>query len=276
MSSKSFMVGAVLSLSLALVGQPASAAIVAGFNSQTLARNDDGSTGSVALPFTVNFFGRTYSNIFVNNNGNLTFSGPRSDFTPVGLGTGYSGTAIIAPFFADVDTRGAGSGVTAYGTGTYEGRQAFGATWDKVGYYSGATDKLNSFQAILVNRSDVAIGDFDIFFRYGSIQWETGGASGGSGGRGGHSASMGFNAGTGNAPGTYYAAPGSLQNGALIDGGANALKDREFKFEVRGGVAEPVTIVPEPASWGMLVLGFGAVAMVARRRRPSPYTMISA
>lgn len=275
MSSKSFMVGAVLSLSLALVGQPASAAIVAGFNSQTLARNDDGSTGSVALPFMVNFFGRACSNISVNNNGNLTFSGPRSDFTPVGLGTGCSGTAIIAPFFADVDTRGAGSGVTAYGTGTYEGRQAFGATWDKVGYYSGATDKLNSFQVILVNRSDVATGDFDIFFRYGSIQWETGGASGGSGGRGGHSASMGFNAGTGNAPGTYYAAPGSLQNGALIDGGANALKDREFKFEVRGGVAEPVTIVPEPASRGMLVLGFGAVAVVARRR-PSPHTMIRA
>lgn len=269
-----FDVGAVLSLFV--VSQAARSEIVAGFNDKILERNDDGSTGSVALPFTLNFFGQTYTRLFVNNNGNLTFSAARGDFTPVGLGARYSGNAIIAPFFADVDTRSAGSGVTAYGTGTYEGRQAFGATWDKVGYYPGSVDKLNSFQAFLVDRGDVAIGDFDIFFRYGSIQWETGGASGGSGGRGGSSASMGFNAGTGNAPGTYYAAPGSLQNGALIDGGVHALKDREFKFEVRGGIAEPVTIVPEPASWAMLVLGFGVVGMVARRRRPGLYRTVNA
>jgi len=40
-----------------------------------------------------------------------------SQFTPNGLNTGV-GQPIIAPYFADVDTRGAGSGLVTYGAGT--------------------------------------------------------------------------------------------------------------------------------------------------------------
>src|SRR5437016_1606320 len=35
-------------------------------------RNDDGSSPAQTLPFTPNFFGRTFNQLFVNNNGNLT------------------------------------------------------------------------------------------------------------------------------------------------------------------------------------------------------------
>ena len=97
-------------------------------------------------------------------NGNITFSGPLSAYSPYGLAG--SNQSIIAPFFADVDTRGAGSALTSYGTGTYAGHTAFGITWPGVGYFSESTDKLDDFQVILVDRSDIDAGDFDIYFNY--------------------------------------------------------------------------------------------------------------
>ena len=65
-------------------------------------------------------------------------------------------------------------------------------------------------------------GDFDITLNYDEILWETGDASGGSGGEGGTSAAVGFSAGTGVA-GSFVQLPGSFENGALLDGGPNAL-----------------------------------------------------
>lgn len=85
-----------------------------GFNANTLPGNDDGSTGLVPIGFTVNFFGTNYSGLYVNNNGNLTFDAALSEFTPFDLTS--PNRVIIAPFFADVDTR-VGNVVT-FGTGT--------------------------------------------------------------------------------------------------------------------------------------------------------------
>jgi hypothetical protein len=50
--------------------------------SNILPRNDDGSTVMVALPFQINFFGTRYNQVYVNNNGNLTFLEPMRTFTP--------------------------------------------------------------------------------------------------------------------------------------------------------------------------------------------------
>ncbi|HXO14608.1 MAG TPA: nidogen-like domain-containing protein, partial [Mycobacterium sp.] len=180
----------------------------------TLPANDDGSTGQVALPFTLDFYGRSYSDLWVNNNGNVTFSGSLATYTP------FSFTAttppIIAPFFADVDTRGPGSGLVTYGNTTYEGHTAFCVDWPNVGYYYAHTDKLDDFQLLLVSRSDIAPGDFDIIFNYDRIAWETGDASGGSNGFGGASAGVGFANGDGNST-HFYSLPGTLQNGAFLD-----------------------------------------------------------
>ena len=69
------------------------------------------------LGFTINFFfGQSCSDVWVNNNGNVTFGAALSDYTPSNLTT--FGNPILAAFFADVDTRGAGSGVVDYGDGT--------------------------------------------------------------------------------------------------------------------------------------------------------------
>lgn len=86
------------------------------FTTNTLARNDDGSTGQVAIGFNLNFFGQTFSNLYVNNNGNVTFNGALSTYTPFNLIT--TNRAMLAPFFADVDTRNISSGVVQYGQAT--------------------------------------------------------------------------------------------------------------------------------------------------------------
>jgi hypothetical protein len=144
-----------------------------------------------------------------------------------------------------------------------------------VGYYSGHDNLLNDFQMILTNRSDIAAGDFDIYFNYNSMKWETGDASNGVGGFGGIPAAAGFSNGTA-VPGTFFQLPGSLVVGALIDGGPNALASNtndgvtgQYLFQVRNGsvvVTPPQNGVPEPATWAMLILGFGAVGLALRRR----------
>ena len=55
-------------------------AVRPGFNQNSLPANDDGSTGQVPVGFDLNFFGVPYSQLYVNNNGNVTFNGPLSDF----------------------------------------------------------------------------------------------------------------------------------------------------------------------------------------------------
>lgn len=270
-------------VALATVVAPAAVAgnVAAGFNTNTISANDDGSSSLVNLPFSANFFGNTYSNLYVNNNGNVTFTTPLSTYTPYGLGSGYSGQPIIAPFFADVDTRG-DSALTSYGNGSYDGHNAFGVTWPGVGYFSQGTDKLNNFQLIMVDRSDITAGDFDFYFNYDQIQWETGGASGGTDGLGGTSAAAGYNAGqTGNPAGTYAQLPGSLTNGALLDGGPNSLVANtndgtpgQFLFQVRNGtvITPPSTSVPEPSSLAMLMIGLlGLLGLGALRRKRNEF-----
>lgn len=245
-------------------------AVVGGFNAFTFPGNDDGAIGPIALGFTANFFGVNRTTTFISNNGYVTFNSAQGTFTPTGLGAGYSGQPIIAPFFADVDTRSGNP--TTYGYGTFNGRNTLGVNWIDVGYYSVHTNKLNSFQTLLVDRADTGAGNFDIFFNYDKIQWETGDASGGSNGLGGTSAAAGYNAGTG-APGSFFQLNGSLVNGAFLDGGPNSLVAGSnvnvagrYLFQVRNGNVIPGG-VPEPTTWALLILGFGAIGTAMRKAK---------
>lgn len=209
-----------------------------GFTANILPQNDDNSSNEVPLPFGVNFFGTTFNSLFVNNNGNVTFGEALSDFTPTGLNSDNGGIPIIAAYWADVDTSGAVAGgvetptipsaVVTYGVDTVNGHPAFGVDYENVGYYDTHTDKLNSFQLILIDRSDTGIaGAFDIEFDYDKIQWESGDASNGIEGLcGGQtsdcvSAAAGYSNGTGTA-GTNLQLPGSFVPGALLDNGPMA------------------------------------------------------
>ena len=246
-----------------------------GSTSNTLPRNDDGSTGLVNIGFNANFFGTTYSQLYVNNNGNLTFDNPLSTFTPFGL-VGTS-RVIIAPFFGDVDTRGLDSSEVTYGSGLLGGHDAFAANYVNVGDFAELPIH-NSFQVVLVNRSDIAPGDFDFEFNYTQINWETGQASGSdSQGLGGSSARVGYS----NGSSSSFELAGSAVNGALLDSnlvtglihnslgtpfdGATMLG--RYDFSVRNGVVvQPMGGAPEPATFGLFA-AIGLLGLMVARRR---------
>jgi hypothetical protein len=185
-----------------------------GCRDHQLEANDDESADVVGLGFTAHIFDSSSTQAYVNNNGNITFDQPLGEYTPFDFREANSPS--IDPFFADVDTRGDGSGVANYGTTTYEGHAAFCVIWDHVGYFGSHTDKTNTFQAILVDRGSDGV---DLVFNYDSIAWETGDASGGTDGFGGTSAAAGYTAGDGDSAHALML-PGSFANGGLLDSNA--------------------------------------------------------
>lgn len=203
-----------------------------------LGGNDDGSVGPIQLPFPVPVYGNTYTQFWINNNGNVTFTGPLSTYTAFAF-PNNRGIVIVAPFFADVDTRPAASGKVHYkATNDY-----IVVTWNNVGYYSNRTDKLNRFQLIITR-------DGYAGFSYANMQWTTGDASGGSGGFGGSPARAGFDAGNGRDALVFWEGntPQSLQ----------LLRCRTFWYNLRTGLPTedrdpPDTLIVEGPEAGSLV-----------------------
>lgn len=267
---------------LAAVAQAQAIRNNAGFNTNTLPGNDDGSTGLVGIGFSANFFGAVSSNLYVNNNGNVTFTAPLGIFTPFSLTN--TSTRIIAPFFADVDTRPVVIRDVTYGTDTVGGRAAFGVNWFDVGFFANQTNPTNNFQLVMIDRSDTGAGNFDFEFNYSRIRWETGQASGGSpAGLGGSSARAGFSNGLSGAAERSFELAGSAINGALLDAGPNALiaghlnsqlsegsggnvVRGRYLFTVRNGQVQVVPLPPAAlAGLGTLAAACGITAL--RRRR---------
>lgn len=195
----------------------------AGFGEGQLTRNDDGSTGvinitSVFGPGGLNFFGAQRSSLYVNNNGNITFTSSNGTYTPNAITAGFN-NPIIAPYWGDVDTRSGTVAPSPGGTSTGTNltwydldpvNRTFTVTWDDVGYYSAHTDKVNAFQLQLIGLGN---GDFDIVFRYEDITWTTGDASGGFQGLWGSVARAGYSSGNGM---NYYELPQSGNQSAML------------------------------------------------------------
>jgi gliding motility-associated-like protein len=180
-------------------------------------RNDDGSTGIIPLGFNFCFYGTTYTSCYINNNGNISFGNPYSTFSSNPFPD--PGFVMIAPFWGDVDTRNAASGLP------YFKRTATSliVKWSNVGYYSSMADKLNDFQLIITDGSDPILPNGNnVAFCYGDMQWTTGSASQGVGGFGGVPSTVGVNKGDGtnfiqigrfDAPGIAYDGPYGLNDG---------------------------------------------------------------
>ncbi|KAI0241926.1 Nidogen-2 [Lamellibrachia satsuma] len=129
---------------------------------------DDVSSDRVQLVRAITYFGHRYSSIYVNLNGVLTFKNGllryRSDKQlPIGR-------QIIAPFYADIDTRLSGNvyyresqdpslrkkaedeiGEHFPDSAGFRPQSLFIATWDDVGYYSEQYDLTNTFQVVIAS-----------------------------------------------------------------------------------------------------------------------------
>jgi hypothetical protein len=184
----------------------------------TMVENDDDSFGPFQLGFSFCFYGNNYNQVFINNNGNLSFGSPYYEFSPVGFPS--SEFTMIAPFWGDVDTRAQPTPETGTGMVWHKlesNPKRLIVIWDHVGYYSEHTDKLNTFQVIITDGNDPLIGiGNNVAFAYGEMEWTTGDASEGVDGFGGYPATVGVNKGDGtnfalvgrfDKPGTCYDGP---------------------------------------------------------------------
>ncbi|MBT4428757.1 MAG: hypothetical protein HOC88_17785 [Rhodospirillaceae bacterium] len=231
----------------------------AGFGEGSLARSDDSSLEvdiSAVFETGLNFGGTTFSEVFINDNGNLTFGDSLGTFTPFPI-TGTVFEPIIAPFFADVETSPGPSTLTPGGNSTGSNliyfdsdltSDTFTVTWDDVGFFADSTDFPNAFQVSLVDQGG---GDFDIIFRYEDINWVTGDASGGTDGLGGTIARAGVSAGNGT---DFFELPQSGDETAML--GLDEIGGAIFEF--RGGALVGTQVGLENGGDDILEGGAGA------------------
>jgi VCBS repeat-containing protein len=161
-------------------------------------------------PGGLNFFGNAYSTAYLGVNGVMSFAAPIMSYIGSAFPTRDFGP-VIAPFWADVDLRGpltAAETAAGFTNNIYYNLDSLNGaltiTWDGVGYFNSHADKLNSFQLQIIPIGDQ--GDFDVIFRYQSINWDLGDFSNNI------AASIGFDAGNGV---QYYNTPQSLTAAAL-------------------------------------------------------------
>ncbi|XP_070553581.1 sushi domain-containing protein 2-like isoform X2 [Ptychodera flava] len=217
-----------------------------------LDRNDDGNSGEIFISIPFPFYDHNHGSCWVNTNGVLSFMKEITKFNPAPFPLDKDEYGrMVAPFWADADTRNDGGEVyfrqitdpddvlLFHATGeihrvfptNFVATWAFVATWDNVAFF-GASDKgkekRNTFQCILVTngRHSFAI------FNYGKITWTTGAATQGDAntGLGGIPAMVGFNGGDGN---TSHSVEGSRTGDIVnIDLWSNVNVTGRFTFRI--------------------------------------------
>ncbi len=207
-------------------------------------RNDDGFM-SLDLGFDVTFYGNTYSSLYINNNGNVSFNSGISAYVPTGP-TGAN-APIISPFFGDVDTRSLLSDVVYYNLSADQ----LVVTWNNVGWFSTHGEPTNSFQLVL--RSDsysVPVGEGLIGFFYENMGWESTDTN--------EVSAAGFGDGAGN---------GEVIEGSVLAGLSEVLSNKYIWFDANLDVVPPANDVPEPAPMALMLMGLVGLGLSRRTRK---------
>jgi hypothetical protein len=177
-----------------------------------LAKVDDGFVGPIPITVTFPFFQKSFTSLYVNTNGLVTFDSPVTAYVPNAFQ--LKNITGVAPFWADIDNTVGGE--IYYREVTENNilnqiavdiRQAFPvfvyfrpiwafiATWDEVALYDSSNPRSNNtLQAVLATngRHSFAV------FNYANLMWPTASAQ---------KAQAGFNAGDGN---SHFVLPGSF------------------------------------------------------------------
>jgi len=181
--------------------------------------NDDASTSALLLPNVFPYFDNDHYNIYLGNNGLFSFLAPINQYVPVPFPLS-DGRRLIAGFWSDIDTRGnitsgnevyyqiydsSRSNSSVFSKSASYIRQYFPTepvfhpkmvitgTWYRVGAYSHKTDRLNTFQIVLVTDE---IRSF-AFLLYHELQWTNPSYSLNGTNSGTTAGQAGFNAGDG-------------------------------------------------------------------------------
>ena len=192
--------------------------------------DDACSSNLLPLGFTYDICGLNFTSMYVNMNGNVTFGNVYTTYTPVGMPNNTT-AVMVAPFWADVDTRGCGT--------VYYRANASNVivTWYQVGYFSSNCDKRNTFQLVMTNGFDplIGIGNNTAFY-FENMEWTTGDVTG-TNGFAGAPATVGVNANDG----LNHSAIGRFDHAGLgYDGptgtadGVDYLDDRCYVFPAGG------------------------------------------
>ncbi|CAH1238978.1 SNED1 [Branchiostoma lanceolatum] len=183
------------------------------------ARADDGTSGEQSLRTPFPFFGNTYNSLWVNTNGDISFGGAVTGYTPVAFPV--TNNKVIAAFFTDIKTNNHGrsgyiyrrettdAAILARATtdiqtafpadhGSFVATWVYVATWHEVGLYGASGDGQNlrnTFQLVLITNGCKSF----TLFNYHQIQFLQGESNGGSGatGTGPNPAQVGINGGNG-------------------------------------------------------------------------------
>ena len=146
-----------------------------GYGEVEVPRSDDGSFSldvSTLFRDGLRIFGKTYLSpiICINTNGTLSIGSAVSGYPSAELS--YS-APVIAPFWGDVDTRldseGTESGAIWADIDSVLG--VLTVTWSGVGVYRRNADQTNTFQIQMFDQGD---GNFDLAFRYDTVEWTIG------------------------------------------------------------------------------------------------------
>jgi hypothetical protein len=249
-------------------------------NGDSVGTKCDDCTNPITLSgYSWNFFGSTYSNLGLANNGLVSFGGAQVVSQPTALPA--SNIPMLAPFWSDADTRCAACGNTLWraqhsgsaldtaqsivrahgglaGSG-FTATNVFVATWDHVGSYPEQTTTTNTFQLVLV--SDSFFNRTFAIFNYtdGGINWLLGQASD-------RLPVAGYDKGDGF---HYLELPGSRTTdiGTTLETQSNIGVAGQWLFKIDNvPVAVPAPApVPAPASFALLGMGLAALGWARRR-----------